>query len=268
MLSGTQERGAMRKERVYRPGSGTRRVSGIEWICRMMMRAYPWGRYTGVFRPADEAKIHRELVCWLLTASYASLYSRALPTTYISIKHTFRMRTKTTRTARNAALALLLFGFLALAPNRAQAQFVAGGGLAIGTEDVFGGIGIQANGYYSLPGEQPIRVGGDVTIFFPGDNVDFFTVNLNGHYLFYDEDGLSAYGIAGLNIATLSVDLGIGEFFGVDDTVSDTEVGLNIGGGVEYDVEFGFLFGEIKFVVSNADQLVLTGGLRFPIGGN
>jgi hypothetical protein len=57
-----------------------------------------------------------------------------------------------------------------------------------------------------------------------------------------------------------SVDIGFG-------TASDSEIGLNIGIGGETRLDFGSLFGEVKYVLGNWDQLVLTAGLRFVVGG-
>ena len=64
------------------------------------------------------------------------------------------------------------------------------------------------------------------------------------------------YGIGGLNITTL-------ELIGADD--SETELGVNLGIGGEYHLENLSLFGELKYVASDFDQVVLGAGVRFPI---
>lgn len=135
----------------------------------------------------------------------------------------------------------------------AQNEFSAGGGLAYGTE--VEAIGIQGGATYSFTEE--IRGAADIIIYFP-DNYDWWELNVNGHYNFFSEDGVSVYALAGLNYATLSVDLGQ---FG---DASDSELGLNLGGGAEFGVEFANVYAELKYVLGNADQLGLSAGLRFP----
>ncbi|MGK7388806.1 MAG: outer membrane protein [Candidatus Cyclobacteriaceae bacterium M2_1C_046] len=136
----------------------------------------------------------------------------------------------------------------------AQNDFTVGGGLAYGAE--VEAIGIQAGATYAFTEE--ISGAADVIIFFP-DGYDWWELNINGHYRFFSEDNIALYGLAGLNYATLSVDLGQ---FG---SASDSELGLNIGGGAEFGLDFAKLYTEIKYVIGNADQLTLSAGLRFAI---
>lgn len=136
----------------------------------------------------------------------------------------------------------------------AQNDFSVGGGLAYGSE--VEAIGIQAGATYAITEE--ISAAADFIIFFP-DNYDWWELNVNGHYNFFSEDNVSVYGLAGLNYATLSVDLGQ---FG---DASDSELGLNLGGGAEFGLDFAKLYTELKYVIGNADQLGISAGLRFDI---
>ncbi len=77
-----------------------------------------------------------------------------------------------------------------------------------------------------------------------------------------EEENLTAYGLGGLNFLNVSAKFESG---GSSDTSSDSEVGLNLGAGLEYGLDFADLFGELKFVFGDADQLNLGVGLRFPI---
>lgn len=161
-------------------------------------------------------------------------------------------------------LSFVLFGTV-------QAQFVkAGAGIMYGSE--IEKIGIRVDGVYQITDE--FRGVADLGIFFPdktdlggGDEytLTWWELNLNGNYMFYVDDtqGLAAYALGGLNIATLRSKWE-GSFG--DDTESNTEVGLNIGAGVEYALDFADLFGELKFVLGDADQLNIGVGLRIPIG--
>ncbi len=120
-------------------------------------------------------------------------------------------------------------------------------------------FGIRVDGYYPI--RPLIRVGGDFTFYFPKSEGDFtltvWELNFNGNYLFLQEDELTLYGLAGINITGLNFSNGGSE--------SDSEVGLNLGAGVEYPLNFANLFGEFKFsgIGGDADQFVLGGGLRF-----
>lgn len=135
-------------------------------------------------------------------------------------------------------------------------------GSGVGSGSLDNDLGLRVDGYY--PVDPQIRVGGDFTFYFPKSEggVDFtvWELNFNGNYIFLEEDGLTLYGLAGINITGLSA-----SFDG--DSSSDTEIGLNLGGGAEYPLDFADLFGEIKFggIGGDADQFVLGAGLRFNI---
>src|SRR5699024_365082 len=124
-------------------------------------------------------------------------------------------------------------------------------------------IGLKVDGYYTI--NENFRAGAEIGYFFPDKTTifgteiktNYFSIDLNGHYIFYNEDELMAYGLAGLNILSISVS-------GGGTSNSDSEVGLNLGAGIEYAVDFGNLFGELKFagIGGDADQLVIAAGVR------
>ena len=149
----------------------------------------------------------------------------------------------------------------------ASAQIQVGGGIGFATE--IENLGFQAGGTYVI--NEDIRVAADIIYYLPGDqgqgvvDVNWFEFNANGHYLFQDEDDLKFYGLGGINFTRVSIDFPENQFFG-GGSVSDTEVGLNVGAGLEYGLGFGNLYAEAKYVLSSADHLTVTGGLRFPIG--
>ncbi len=119
-------------------------------------------------------------------------------------------------------------------------------------------IGVQVNGVYGFTDE--IRGAADFTFFFPdqpsGGDYTFWTLNANVHYLFMSEENTNVYGLGGLNYASQEVS-------GGGFSTSSSEVGLNLGGGAEFGVDFGDIFVEAKYVISDFDQLVLGAGLRF-----
>lgn len=163
--------------------------------------------------------------------------------------------------------------------NTADAQLELGGGLVFGSgvfevSDIDNDFGIRAEGRYAI--NEDFGAGADLTFFFPkeegGFKASLFNINLNGFYNFYTQDMLNFYGLAGLNIAIVNTEFtttvpGGGTFSGDDST---SEIGLNLGAGGEYAMDWGNLFGEIKFagIGGDADQFVLAVGARFPIGGN
>lgn len=169
-----------------------------------------------------------------------------------------------------------LFLFFATAfQNEASAQveegdFKLGAGLAFGTGVGFWGndndLGLRADGYYAFT--DVIRGGGDFTFYFPkDDNGATFTVwelNINGHYLFVNDGELTLYGLGGINVTGLN--------FSYDDTWgsasgSDEEFGINLGGGLEYALDFADFFAEAKLggLGGNANQFVIGAGLRFAL---
>lgn len=138
-------------------------------------------------------------------------------------------------------------------------QLKLGGALLYGTE--VDGIGIQGNGLYEITPE--IDIAASINIFFPdeGDTGldSWWAVNGDVHYNVYSSEQLSKlYGLAGLNITTIKVNTPFG-------SADEGEIGLNLGGGAAFDVNFGSIFGEIKYVISDFDQLVIGAGVRFPL---
>lgn len=149
---------------------------------------------------------------------------------------------------------LLLAGF----QFAANAQFLLGGGVGYGTE--VEAISIQPRAVYTITG--PWRAGADFNLYLDGDEgVSYWDLNLNGHYVFHDTEGFKAYALAGINFLHVKVDFGLVEG-------SDTETGLNIGAGAQLPI--GPLNGllEARYVIGDADQLVISATVLFPLGGN
>ncbi len=162
-----------------------------------------------------------------------------------------------------------------------EGDIKAGIGLVFGTGiGGFGGfdndLGIRADGYYAIT--PVIRVGGDFTFYFPDtvtesgfgetfeSTLTVWELNLNGQYIFLDEDDLILYGLGGINITGINISSEAStDFGGFSGSESDSEIGLNLGGGVEYNLDFADLFAEAKLggLGGNANQFVLGAGLRF-----
>lgn len=163
--------------------------------------------------------------------------------------------------------------FILISVQNSNAQIGLGAGLAYGTE--IETIGIQVGGTYLI--NENFRVAADIIYFFPkteGDSdfeVEFkwFEFNANVHYIFFEDESMNAYGLAGINYASLTIETpsitipGLGTIGG--GSATESEIGLNLGIGAMLDLDFAWLYGEVKYNVSDFDQLVIAVGLRFAL---
>lgn len=161
---------------------------------------------------------------------------------------------------KRTSLSILAFLFsviLVASVQPAQAQvtqegdITAGIGLSYGLDIEEAGLTIQ--GFYTITDQ--IRAGAGYTYYFMDNDVSAGELNIDGHYLFKNEDGLILYGLAGLSFARTSVKV-MGSKFSSSDT------GVNLGAGVEYDLGAVYLFGEPKFTLGGFEQLQVTAGVR------
>ena len=84
-------------------------------------------------------------------------------------------------------------------------------------------------------------------------------LNIDGHYYFKVDQSLYVYPVFGINFATVAEKVN-------SITFSNSEVGVNLGIGTEYFFDRRLSgFSEIKYVVSDADQLVVSFGMLFRI---
>ncbi|MDX1476463.1 MAG: hypothetical protein R3301_02115 [Saprospiraceae bacterium] len=161
---------------------------------------------------------------------------------------------------------LIVFGLLMAAGSvSAQISILAGLGFSFGTTAE--AVGIHIRGDVDLD-DSPY--GGSlnfISYFSPAtgpDNVDgvkavYRETNLNGHYFFISEEDLSVYGLAGLNISTAGAKLTINLPFTPNIKETETQVGLNLGGGARFPVADNILVvGEVKYILSKFDQLVIS----------
>ncbi len=136
-----------------------------------------------------------------------------------------------------------------------NAQVKAGVGAAFGSE--IEQVGIQADIHYRLASTPAIQLGAGFIYYFPKNDHEFYEVNLNGAYIFYEEFMFKSYLYTGLNYAH-------SETNGNDVSFADNAFGLNVGLGAEYDLGAALAFGDLKYVISDFDQPVFSIGLRVP----
>jgi hypothetical protein len=163
------------------------------------------------------------------------------------------------KTFKTLILTLCLFGFA----NLAQAQFRIGPLVAFGTDT---DLGLGAKAKFDLNEQFKISP----SFIFLASNSEntvlgkvsstIFEINGDVHYAFSDNGNVMFYGLGGLNIVAASV-----KIFG--ESVSTTDIGLNLGAGGEFVVADKFnAFAEAKFGLGGAEQLLISAGIYFTLG--
>ncbi len=192
--------------------------------------------------------------------------------------------------------------YLLPAKTAAQSEAITGSGFSIGGGLFYGfeaeQAGIRLDGLYRI--NEDFRAAADFGFYFPEnrefDKVNRIEFNINAHYLFVDNDEFNVYGLAGINYFRYSAEFtGTGTLLpgneirafaaelspvdgGVPPTahqsgppftspsISNSETGFNLGVGGEYKLNFGLIFGELRYSgIGGADQLVFGAGIRIPI---
>lgn len=162
---------------------------------------------------------------------------------------------------RKTVLGFALAATFAVAAPSIQAQpFQIGPTLAYHDDADFG---IGATVGTQLPSlGQGIGFMGDFLIFFPDeDGVDYFELNGNVTYDFpLVNSTVVPFVLAGLNLGRVSVDR-------VGNDSNETELGLNLGGGVVFDLaSFRPAVGG-RFEIEGGEGFVIFATLPFSVGG-
>ena len=125
--------------------------------------------------------------------------------------------------------------------------------VAYGSEIKNPGIGVKF--HYGI--NDKIRLAPDFIYYFKKNDVSWWELNLNGHYMFSESGDMGFYALGGLNMLGAKV-----EFMGI--STSDTEMGINLGAGVQKPLTSTILgVAEAKYTLSSSDQLVISVGLLF-----
>lgn len=160
---------------------------------------------------------------------------------------------------------LLVFAVLVIVGSTASfAQFKYGGGLTLGTEmsvEEDMGVGLNFRGDYCFNDQWSLAPG--FTFAFPSSNgglkYSAWQLNADVHYHFYETEGFGFYGLGGLNYTHEKIKIdGNTPFGSFLVSASDDNLGLDIGGGVNYKM----FFGELKYD-SAFEQLAITVGVLF-----
>jgi opacity protein-like surface antigen len=177
--------------------------------------------------------------------------------------------------------AMVILPLIILIISSANGQFTKiGGGLTYGTGYHFNNerglvadlnrsprAGIIVKGIYEL--KLPVYLSPSFTYFIPRTNLtgtpagngeetrsSSIMFDLNGHYVFNSDDRFEFYALGGLNITFAKI-----KRIGISYSGTDNVPGLNIGAGTSIKLtETMVIFGEIKFIVSKYDQVLVNAG--------
>ena len=145
-------------------------------------------------------------------------------------------------------------------PTRLSAQGEIGGGLLFGTDADEIGLGLK--GRIPLSPRFDLSPGINLFVFDANDNRThyYWEVNADVHALFDATPELLVYPLAGLN-------LGVKQWrYAQRDDRSDVQAGINLGAGAAYYFTPTLAgFSELKFVLSEYDQAVLTLGVMLSL---
>lgn len=163
---------------------------------------------------------------------------------------------------KKLASAFATAAFLALGASGLHAQVQLGPTLVF-SDDVDFGIGATMSAQAPGLGEG-IGFLGDLLVFFPSeDGFNYFEINGNVTYAFpLDDSSVEPFALGGLNISRASVDAGS---FG---SASNTDIGLNLGGGITFDLASFRPSAGGRFAIGDLDHFVVFFTLPFEVGEN
>lgn len=143
-------------------------------------------------------------------------------------------------------------------PGTAQAQMSVGP--MAGYHDDLEAFGVGAFLSIDVPSiASNLSIVPSFVFYFP-DNVDAFEVNGDVMYAFRvsPDTPVLPFAFAGLNVVRSKVDVANAE--------ADTDVGLNLGGGVTFRAASVEPFAGAKFEIHDGTAFLIFGGIGFPIG--
>lgn len=162
-----------------------------------------------------------------------------------------------------AAGAALALAAAVATPSAAHAQlgFVVQGSYGLDYEALGVGGGVRF-GLGSLTAKNGIRAEATFDYFLTDDPLTVWEVNGNALMDIKSVKGL--YAGAGINYTHSSIDdNGVCGAFGVACDLSNSDVGLNLIGGMNFGSSKARPFAQARLELGGGSQLILTGGIRF-----
>ena len=167
-----------------------------------------------------------------------------------------------------STLLALTFCAAALLAPRAEAQFALLPYIGYNTEDPTGGFLVGIGAEFAAPfsaGSLALAIRPSAEyVFTDTEGIDFFQVNGDVIARFSGSPSLAPYAGAGLGVAIVSFD---DDVDGGDD--SNTELGLNLLGGVEFPgtLGFGTPFVQLRYsIIDPYEAFSVLGGFSIPLG--
>jgi hypothetical protein len=158
---------------------------------------------------------------------------------------------------------LLILGISMVFTAASNAQIRVGGMLGYGSQISQWGLGL--NGEFFI--NEKMAIAPSLLFYFPeksgGYKYSYWELNGNFHYYFLSQEVVSLYGLAGLNMTTARIRRNNDFINGVDR--SNSQAGLNIGFGANFNLGTVIPFAELKYIAGNIDQAVLFLGVKLPI---
>lgn len=151
--------------------------------------------------------------------------------------------------------------------KQVSSQINAGIGLDYGSEVEEAGLDVRLG--YKLDNQWNLV--GDASLFFLDNDQRFVEcrywneINVNAHYYFLTEEQvISPYGLAGLGFTFVGTEYDDHPAFG-DSEFDDSELGLNLGGGIDFNVNERLKpFAEVKYLLSDdLDQGEISVGVKY-----
>ncbi|MDR1203485.1 MAG: porin family protein [Tannerellaceae bacterium] len=173
-----------------------------------------------------------------------------------------------------AIMAIALVAMSVAAGAQEKGDMAAGGNLVLGSGDSFTNFGIGAKFQYNVT--NPLRLEGSLTYFLPKKesvanlvetSLSMWDLSVNGHWLFPVAENVTLYPLAGLGIlgTSSSAKLNMGDWGNYSGSGSSTELGLNLGGGIDLKLTDELIFNaELKYkTTSSWNRLLISAGLAY-----
>ncbi len=141
-------------------------------------------------------------------------------------------------------LVLAIFCVTTMTQAQSKGEMSVGAQVAFGSGDSYSNVGIGAKFRYNVI--DNLRIEPSFTYFLEKDYLSMWDISANAHYLFPVGSRFTLYPLAGLSVMGVKADVG-------DHSASDSEFGINLGGGVDFDL---------------THNLVLNGELKYKVGGD
>lgn len=149
-------------------------------------------------------------------------------------------------------IALIAFSFGVFAQKDQRSVLVKAG-----YETDWKRFGIGAEGRYYIADQ--VRLAPDLVLFFPKNNTIGMDINVNAHYVFPLQDGLSIYPLAGLQMSN-------NRWSKSGDSNSWTDFGFNLGFGADYELDSkSYVNAQFQYTLNDWDYALFTVGygIRF-----